>query len=522
MWNRNLRIGLHRDGRLIVAACLATFLGFVAYVSRLSDVTHDAFHEMALVRAMFESGSFPLNDIFAFTPTVSPAVHHEWGTGLFLYMVAGANPMGLHGMAVARLLLITLLGLTIYRVARNNGAHPLLIALCVPIAFPLAWVGFATLRAQLLTLVFMAVQALLQQTDWRGRKHWVVSWFVLYVVWLNAHAGFVVGIAMLGLHVLERWIVAIHELGSVRWRAEFASRFWHHFALLPLLAIGVCMNPWGMSYPAYLFHAIRMPRPTILEWQPLWMTPDATTTMVAFAGMVLSLGYVAKNRHWTRLRGWIFCCLAAYMALKHIRHGSLFAICWMSMLPGWLTPTPIGRALISWINQNRIPLIATAWVMCTAFFSFAVRQQVWLASLPSDEPNGLMVYPAGAVSYLKENEFRGKLVTPFAAGAYVSWNCYPNILVSLDGRYEVAYQPEVLPKHDQFYSASPGWQSFLAEFPADGILVQQNAPVRQLLGKKETNSDHYHLVYEDRAFAVFVHDSLSVRASESVGSSQRR
>jgi len=106
MWNRNLRIGLHRDGRLIVAACLATFLGFVAYVSRLSDVTHDAFHEMALVRAMFESGSFPLNDIFAFTPTVSPAVHHEWGTGLFLYMVAGANPMGLHGMAVARLLLI--------------------------------------------------------------------------------------------------------------------------------------------------------------------------------------------------------------------------------------------------------------------------------------------------------------------------------------------------------------------------------------------------------------------------------
>jgi len=109
MWNRNLRIGLHRDGRLIVAACLATFLGFVAYVSRLSDVTHDAFHEMALVRAMFESGSFPLNDIFAFTPTVSPAVHHEWGTGLFLYMVAGANPMGLHGMAVARLLLITLL-----------------------------------------------------------------------------------------------------------------------------------------------------------------------------------------------------------------------------------------------------------------------------------------------------------------------------------------------------------------------------------------------------------------------------
>lgn len=79
---------------------------------------------------------------------------------------------------------------------------------------------------------------------------------------------------MLGLHVLERWVVAMQELGIARWKSEFASRFWHHFAWLPLLVIGVCTNLWGAHDPVYLFHAITMPRPTMLEWQPRWMAPD--------------------------------------------------------------------------------------------------------------------------------------------------------------------------------------------------------------------------------------------------------
>jgi hypothetical protein len=520
--HRNLRIGINRDARFIAAIMAAVAVGFVAYVARLSDVTHDAFHEMALVREYFRTGEFPHNDVFAFTPTVSPAVHHEWGTGLFLYLVAGANPLGYHGMAIARLLLIAMLGLLLYRVARNQGAHPIVIGLCAPIVFPIAWVGFATLRAQMFTLVFLACQILLQQSDWRGKKTWIVGWFFLYVAWLNVHAGFVVGIGLLGFHVLERWIEFFFARSPSSGLSEFFVRFWHHLLLVPCALVGLIINPWGMDYPKYLWHAIRMPRPTMIEWQPLWMTPDALTTMLAYSVMVLGLGYCAKNRQWKRLRGWLFTCIASYVALKHIRHGSLFAVAWLAYMPGWLTPTPLGRSFIAWIYEYRTTAMRLCIIIVGSCSVYALGHSVWKARIPDDDPQGVMVYPVGAVKYLQEEGFRGNLMTPFTAGAYVSWTCYPNIRISLDGRYEVAYRDDVLPKHDDFYLARDNWKEVLNEYNADAILVQQAAPVRRFLGTKVHETDNYSLVYEDKVYALFVLDSLSVRSSEAIGSSQRR
>lgn len=519
---QNLRIGLGRDAVLIATVLLAVAAGFLAYVARLNDVTHDAFHEMALARELFEHGVLPLEDRFAFTPTVSPAVHHEWGTGVFLYLVAGASPLGLDGMAITRLILIAMLGLCIYRAARNNGANPLVIGLCLPLAFPLAWVGFATLRAQLFTLVFMAVQVLLQQSDWRERRVWVVGWMVMYVVWLNMHAGFVVGVAMLGLHVIERWLVYFSANRNSIQLGDFWNRFWHHFVIAGFLFVGVLINPWGVRYPIYLWHAILMPRPTMLEWQPLWYMPDTIISVTSFAMMVIGLGYAAKTRQWHRLRGWFFCCLAAYMAMKHIRHGSLFAIAWMIYMPGWLTATEFGRCSLAMLYNYRETAIRICWITGIASVIFFVQHAAWRCNIPRSDSESAMVYPVEAVKFLKQTEFKGNLITPFTSGAYVSWTCYPDIRVSLDGRYEVAYQEDVLPKHDAFYFAGPNWREVLLEYDPDAILVNQTAPVRGLLGQKEHDTEHFRLVYEDETFAIFVQDSLSVRTSVSGRGSQKR
>ncbi|MEQ1828964.1 MAG: hypothetical protein ABL921_23580 [Pirellula sp.] len=501
--NQNLQIGRLRDGKLLGLMGIAILMAFFAYIARLSDVTHDAFHEMALIRAFAETGQFPLNDVFAFTPTVEPTVHHEWGTGLVLYWVAGASPLGLDGMAILRMILVIAIAALAYRVARNNGSHPILIFLCAPILFPLLWVGFATLRAQLFTLLFLLLQMLLLQSDWQGKRAWVATWALLYVVWLNMHAGFVVGVAMLVLHVGERWLTEIwlapNRLGV---RAAY-DKLWHHWILLPIIVLGLLVNPWGLAYAPYLLRAILMPRPTMLEWQPLWMTHDSFTSLAAFALSVLGLGYVAKNRQWTRLRGWLFCCIAAYMAMKHIRHGSIYALVWMTLMPGWLTPTAFGRSAIAAITNFRTIAIRTAGAIAVACSVFLYFHPLWKATLPSQDPHGAMVYPVDAVNFLREHQFSGNLMTPFASGAYVSWMCYPQIRVSIDGRYEVAYRDDVLPKHNRFYSAAPDWRDILHEFDADAVLVQSGSPVKKLLHGSSLASTGWNMVYEDKVFSVF-------------------
>ena len=51
-------------------------------------VDPDLWHEMALFRAALALGSLPLHDLFAYTPTVFPSIHHEWGAGAIGYGVA--------------------------------------------------------------------------------------------------------------------------------------------------------------------------------------------------------------------------------------------------------------------------------------------------------------------------------------------------------------------------------------------------------------------------------------------------
>ena len=57
-------------------------------ISQNSFVDPDLFHEMALIRDALRLGHLPLLDTLAYTPTLEPTIHHEWGTGAILYLVS--------------------------------------------------------------------------------------------------------------------------------------------------------------------------------------------------------------------------------------------------------------------------------------------------------------------------------------------------------------------------------------------------------------------------------------------------
>jgi hypothetical protein len=114
------------------------------------------------------------------------------------------------------------------------------------------------------------------------------------------------------------------------------------------------------------------------------------------------------------------------------------------------------------------------------------------------------------VEYLEQHNFRGNLLTPFAQGAYVSWTMYPNVRVSLDGRYEVAYEEQVMLDHEALFNGKPAWPKLLEKYPCDAVLVDQNSELRPLLEVfRNQNTDQplptkhrWNFIYEDDAFVV--------------------
>ncbi len=139
-----------------------------------------------------------------------------------------------------------------------------------------------------------------------------------------------------------------------------------------------------------------------------------------------------------------------------------------------------------------------------------VRHRPWHLPVPANEGesrvHALPLYPVGAVEYLRGIDFVGNVLTPFTLGAYLSWELCPNVLVSMDGRYEAAYPPGALEEHIQLYTAQPGWETVLAKYPTDLVLVSVGGPLHEAIQHRSG----FTRVYQDDAYSLFARDGLDL------------
>ncbi len=73
---------------------------------------------------------------------------------------------------------------------------------------------------------------------------------------------------------------------------------------------------------------------------------------------------------------------------------------------------------------------------------------------------------------LKQANASGNLVVPFEWGSYASWRLYPQVKVSMDGRYEAAY-PETtfMMSLDFHFRLDAHWDQLIRDFPVDFIIL---------------------------------------------------
>jgi hypothetical protein len=445
-------------------------------------------HEMALARAVMRLGSFPRGDIFAYTPTNEACVHQEWLTGFVMYGATSAGGAAAV-LAVKYVVIAAICALTVHA-ARLRGAPWPVICFLAPFAVYLGRIALTTVRAQLFTCLFTAALLVLIERDRKGAKKWIAAWIVAEVLWLNMHAGFVVGLGILGAYWLEN---------VVRGRGPQ----WHLVAGGVGLALVVPLNPWGFDYVRYLGHALTMARPTISEWKPIWETGQ-DLHIAAYAFMVVLAVYAGANvkpRGPRGMPGILLVTITAYLAAKGYRHASMFAIVWLAYLPSWIAETPLGKTIADrWRERERIVAIAGAAAAVLVFGS-SVGAGLFHVRVPSrfapDAPYQL-VYPAGAVDYLLAAHFEGNVMTNFNSGSYFTWKMYPAVKVSMDSRYEVAFKPGVAEEIIAMYAMKPGWQATLARYSTTDVLLAPTAGpmVSQI-------PEPWRRVYVDDAFTLF-------------------
>ncbi len=490
--------------RRLVPAALAFGLGALLFerISNQSFFDPDGYHQMALFREWLRTGSLPHSDTFAFTHTVVPAVQHEWGAGAVLYFLA--TRLGAAGVMAAKWLLSIAIAVVATRTAcRRAGA--VTVAFCAPVAALLAAVAFTTIRAGLYTMLFLAIllgEIDLDRDQPRPRR-FLLIWVPIAGLWVNLHGGWVVGAIALGLHAVE-------QLARRRPIAHLAAG-------LAVLPIWMALTPYGRDYFAGWARSIMFARAAIGEWAPLARSPYVLG-LAAFGLALLLLVYAVARRGWRQVPGLPFVLATGWAAWRHERHVALFALAWFSAVPGFLAATPLGALLETALTRRRAgALVALASAGAgVGLLAVALPRHPFTLQLPaqgSDLGAVPVVYPAGATAYLAGHGFRGRLVTSFVNGGFVIWKLHPAARVSFDGRYEVAYAPEVLEEDRTIHQARTGWQQVLARYAPDAVLVERDEP----LARQQPESVGLTRVYRDDAYDVWARPALGLPVQDASG-----
>jgi hypothetical protein len=484
--------------RLTWAAHFGLLCLLCGWISSINRVSPDLYHEMALAREALAVGYLPAEDVFAYTPTVRPSVHHEWGAGALLY-IASVN-LGSAGLILLKYGGAVLVGWSCLRLARRRGADDSVATMLAPLALACGCIGFLTVRAQLFTLVFTATLLHLLESDRQGRRWWPFVWLPLYVVWLNMHAGFLVGVGLFALYAIGRCYES--------WRTERsvlrAVRAQLHLVVIGLAMIGLLpCNPFGWEYAPYLWHAVRMERPFVAEWKPIWCFPRIAAL---FFVSWLPLMYAARRARVPFFPDCLLVIVPAILALLHVRHLSIYAVVWACYVPAWVSASAVG-VFIRQFTARHAAVATAIWLIVAALgLQQAARSRFWELRIPATRSEDLALqYPVGAVRYLSDQSFTGNLMVPFEVGAYVSWKLHPAVKVSSDGRYEVAYPPDQVEELWRFYAVSDNWRSILQHYPSDAILLPSGHRLEQRLASL-TNADGtaaWRVVYRDDGFVVY-------------------
>ncbi len=209
--------------------------------------------------------------------------------------------------------------------------------------------------------------------------------------------------------------------------------------------------------------------------------------------------------------------VTAILAIKHQRHLSIFAIVWFCHVPGWLAATPLNDEIENiWRKRGRF--LTIFWIalgsICIVFTMSKHSIRPRIPTSPAEVGKLVPVYPAGAVDFLRATKFRGNLMVPFAVGmvpfavgGFVSWNLFPDVLVSIDSRYVVAYPPGSIEANVRFYRAKPGWDDVLKSQPAQAILLPSWSILKPdiLAGTPDYRGKRgWRTIYRDDAYCVLV------------------
>jgi hypothetical protein len=425
----------------------------------------------------------PHADLFSYTRAGKPWTVHAWLSDLFIYFVFQVG--GWAGLIVTFAVIVAGAFLILYE---RTPQKPYISGVLT------LWAAWATaplwgVRPQMLSLLLTSLWLLLLERS--ERKPNLLWWTLpLTLLWVNLHAGFALGLALLALFLAGEFIE--RTLGDAK----------VSFGRLRLLGITLAIdlllvpfNPNGMKLYRYPLETLRSRsmQSYIAEWaSPNFHRADYWPFLFLLLATVAAMLW-SWNR--LRLRDVLLLLASTASGLASVRFIPFFVLVAVPILSQAIQMRAISqrkvlrRQLPFPALLNALTLLAMA-VFTAAHVSYVIERQ------PQSESAS---FPSGAVAYLQAHAAVNPIFNHYDWGGYLIWKLYPATRVFIDGRADV-YGDELLQQFADTYQLRSDWRQGLEQWQIKTVIV----PVDSALAVALRLDSGWSVRYEDSMAVIFL------------------
>ncbi len=444
--------------------------GLLAMTAR-NAVDPDLWWHLRTGQWIVGTGHVPHADPFSFTRPGHAWVSHEWLSDLVFY------ELWKHGGAAA---------LIVFSAIVTTAGFMLLYLRCLPYGEKKHWAAAATVlgalasapswgvRPQMFTFTLASLLLWLVESG-EGRPRLLLWIPPLFLLWLNLHAGFALGPALLFAYGVG--LIVETAVGDTPWLQARRILLRVLLLLLACLAL-VPFNPSGAQLYRYPFDTLRSPgmRSFIVEW----FSPNFHDWLYRPFLLVwlLVLTALASSRSRPKGRVLVPLLLTSFAALDAVRHIPIFVLVAIPVIAAAL-PIASASSLVPrrHPDSSRLrPLFNGAVVILIVVFAL-VR---WASLARNQNAREAEQFPEKAVAFLRSGDYPQNVFVYYDWGGYAIWKLYPEYRVFVDGRADL-YGNDLLRQFQTVVQLRTGWRSVLERWRVEAVLVPPACAVAQAL-----------------------------------------
>ncbi|MFZ0962631.1 MAG: hypothetical protein WAO35_17310 [Terriglobia bacterium] len=366
---------------------------------------------------------WPTMDTYSYTAYGTHWIAYQWLGEVVLAIFA--NLWGLRGLMALDLILAAAIIFALYALVTQRCGNCKAAFMVCALFLPLVYSSFS-LRPQMIAYLFLVLTLIILERFRQGRTGTLWLLPPLFLVWINTHGIFTLGLFALGVYWASG-LVEIHwgDLESRRWTTRERVRL-ELVGLLSLVALTI--TPYGadlLLYPLDMAFSQPINMANIIEWQPMMFDKAVGKIFLVFILSFL-LAQVTLRPRW-RLEELVLLFAGITGASLHLRmvlafvsfSAPLFGV----ILARWVPPHEPARDKYA-LNAILMTLVAAAVI---GFFP----SRTHLESIMEQK------WPVRAVEYLRQHPAPKPMLNSYAYGGYLIWQMADANKVFIDGRGDI-------------------------------------------------------------------------------------